>query len=277
MKKLVLTAVISALSLNAAYAYQVELNGNATYENVDTSNGSTDFFGLGTGNSGIQGKDKPGIQGIYYFKNVTGNNAPLAEGAFTDRASNVNASYSYAKDDDLKLRLNNFNVGGEFYIPNSDFYASANIGRTYAKVKGFKQVGETDYAAEVGLLPITNLLVAVGVAGFDNQSDSETDPTIRAKYLTKIGSNDVNFEGRARFGNHDDNYDVSADYYLDRTLSIGASYDLTTADHVDNTYSIGLNARKFIQSNISIQGGLNAGQYVGNNDFGVNVGGTYRF
>lgn len=264
MKKLVLTAVISALSLNAAYAYQVELNGNLGYTQTNTNAGDINTNGIG-GNA------------TYYFNNVTSNRGPLAEAAFIDRASNVSAGYGYAQTTDTnpEIRVHSFSLGGEWYVPNSNFYASANVNRP--KIEGVSSNSGV-YNVEVGLLPINNLLVAVGVSSTYNQSHNDTDPTIRGKYLTKIGVNDVNFEAGARFGDHSDSYNLKGDFYLDRTLSIGATYDLNTQDHADDAYTFGLNARKFIAENISVQGGVSVGsdQY-SNDDYGVNVGGTYRF
>ncbi len=264
MKKIFLATAIAALSISAAQAYQVELNGNGNYQSVDVPGGSSEIFGLDA-------------NGTYYFNQVSGRSGPLAEAAFVERASNVNASYSYAKNDDVNVKVNDFNLGGEFYVPNSDFYAAASIGRNYTKYKGFKSVGETNYTAEVGLLPITNLLIAVGVAGVNSNNNDETDPTIRAKYLTKLNNNDVNLEGNAQFGDNSDHYGVSGDYYLDRTLSVGASFDLNTFDHADDDYAFGVNARKFIAQNISVQGGVNVGKISDHDTFGLNVGGTYRF
>lgn len=282
MKKVLLATAIAALSISAAQAYQVELNGSATYNHTDVPGGNADTYGLGSpeffGVPALGTPSTPGLQGTYYFNQVNDRNGPLAEAAFTQRASNVNASYSYANNSDLETHINSFNAGGEFYVPNSDFYASASIGRNFTKIKGFKQVGVTGYTAEVGLLPINNLLVAVGVAGLDTANENETDPTIRAKYLTKLNNNDVNIEGNVRVGDGFNMYGISGDYYLDRTLSIGASYNLTTVDNEDDIYSVGLNARKFIAQNISVQGGVNFGKAVGNADnFGLMVGGTYRF
>lgn len=264
MKKIFLATAIAALSISAAQAYQVELNGGATYDSIDIPGGSSEVFGLGAG-------------GTYYFNSVSGKSGPLAEAAFIQRASNVNASYSYAQNNDLDANRNNFNVGGEFYVPNSNFYAAASIGRTNDKVKGFKQVGVNDYSVQVGILPITNLLLTVGVAGLDTKNNDDTDPTISAKYLTKIGNNDVNLEGNARFGDNNDFYGISGDYYLDRTLSVGASFDLSTFDNADDDYAFGVNARKFIEENISVQGGVTVGKYANRDAYGLLVGGTYRF
>jgi len=264
MKKILLATAIATLSISAAHAYQFELNGNVGYGQISTSGDDINNTNLG-------------VSGTYYFKNVTGNNVPLAEGAFSDRASNISAGYGYSNSTlsgAPDVRVHDFNIAGEFYVPNSDFYASAGLNRP--KVEGVASNAGA-YTLEVGYLPITNLLVAVGVADTFNTSHNETDPTIRAKYLTQLNSNFVNLEGGAQFGDHHDSYHLKGDYYLDRTLSVGATYDLTTEDHADNSYAFGVNARKFVASNISVQGGVNAGQYQGNNDFGVNVGGTYRF
>lgn len=264
MKKIFLATAIAALSISAAQAYQVELNGNLSYDSIDIPGGSSEIFGAGVG-------------GTYYFNQVSGKTGPLAEAAFIERASNVNASYGYAQNNDFDTKANNFNVGGEFYVPNSDFYAAASAGRTLTKVKGFKQVGVNDYSAQVGILPIRNLLLTVGVARVDTKNNDETDPTIRAKYLTKLGNNDVNLEGNAQFGDNSDHYGISGDYYLDRTLSLGASFDLDTVDHADDDYSVGINARKFIAENISVQGGVNVGKVFDRDTFGINLAGTYRF
>jgi len=60
-------------------------------------------------------------------------------------------------------------------------------------------------------------------------------------------------------------------------LSVGASYNLRTEDHFDDSYSVGINARKFLAENVSLQAGVNAGQTLGSDDYGFSVGGTYRF
>jgi hypothetical protein len=264
MKKILLATAIAALSISAAQAYQVELNGGAAYQSIDVPGGNSDLYGVGVG-------------GTYYFNQVSGRSGPLAEAAFIERASNVSAAYAYAQNNDFDLKTNNLNVAGEFYVPNSDFYAAGSIGRSVAKVKGFKQVGANDYSLKVGILPISNLLLTVGVARVDTKNDDQTDPTISAKYLTKIGNNDVNFEGNAQFGDNSDHYGVSGDYYLDRTFSVGASFDLDTVDHADDDYSFGINARKFIAENISVQGGVNVGKVFDRDTFGLNVAGVYRF
>ncbi|HEY4713013.1 MAG TPA: putative porin [Aquirhabdus sp.] len=264
MKNIFLATAIAALSISAAQAYQVELNGGVLHNSTDIPGGSSEVFGLG-------------VDGTYYFNPVQANSGPLAEAAFIERASNVSAGYGYSQNNDYDVKADSFNVGGEFYVPNSNFYAAASLGRTNTKVKGFKQFGENDYSVQIGLLPITNLLLTFGVVGIDSKGSDETDPTLSAKYLTKLNNNDVNLEGNVQFGEDSDHIGVSGDYYLDRTLSVGASFDLDTVDGADDDYSFGVNARKFIAPNISVQGGVNVGKASDNDNFGLAVGGTYRF
>ena len=113
---------------------------------------------------------------------------------------------------------------------------------------------------------------------FDRPND-DVNPTISAKYLTKIGDNDVNLQGNALFTNSGDTYTISGDYYVDRNLSLGASAS-TTTDQTNDNYLIGINARQFITNNISLQGGLSVGKAgdVAESDYVLaNLTGTYRF
>ena len=123
MKKVLLATAIAALSISAAQAYQVELNGGVLYNSTDIPGGNSEITGLG-------------VDGTYYFNPVQAKSGPLAEAAFIERASNVRAGYGYAQNDDFDVKSDSFNVGGEFYVPNSDFYAAASLGRTNTKLKG---------------------------------------------------------------------------------------------------------------------------------------------
>jgi hypothetical protein len=263
MKKLLISAVIAAVSINAAHAYQVALSGDVGYSQTN-NNINSDQTGVTAG-------------GTYYFNNVSSNSGPLAEEAFIQRASSVSAAYNYtyAENDYTHRNIDQVGVSGQLYVPNSNFYAAAGV--SHINGQGNSNNGGA-YNLSVGILPINDLLLTIGLVSTYDLPNKETDPTISAKYLTKIGINDVNFEGNARFGDHDSSYGVRGDYYLDRTLSIGATYDLNKLDHSDDSYAFGLNARKFIAENISVQGGVSAGNdYNGDSNYGINVGGTYRF
>ena len=262
MKKLAIaSAVLSALVLTGtAHAYQAEVGASAAYLDPDHGGSGSAF----------------GVDGTYYFNPVQTRNAPLAEAAFLDRASNVNAHATFADRGDVDN--NTYGVGAEFYVPNSDFYLGGDISRN--EKERFNALGQkydfdtTYYAAEVGYLPAPGLLIAAGVKGYDNDNDDGVDPTLRAKYVTTLSNGkDINLEAGAAFGDLDE-YNLAADYFIDKTLSIGADYrnnDLTDQSE------FGINARKFLNQQVSLEGRVGFGE-VGNNDYNsFGVAAKYRF
>mgnify|MGYP003588270202 CR=1 FL=1 len=255
MKKLAIaSALLSALAISGtANAYQAEVGGSYTYTDPDDFNGTHNF----------------GVDGTYYFNPVQTRNAPLNEAAFLDRASNVKAQANYGKNSGVKNT--EYGVGAEYYVPNSDFYLSGDVARSEYTVDHTNIDSKvTTYAAEVGYLPAPGLLVALGVKGYDaKHGDNGADPTIRAKYVTQMGQHDVNLEAYGAFGDLDE-YRVRGDYYLDKTLSVGADYynnDLTNRDE------FGLSAKKFLNQQVSVEGRVGFGDDY--NTYGVRAG--YRF
>lgn len=255
MKKLAIaSALLSALAMSGtANAYQAEVGGSYTYTDWDDFDGTHNF----------------GVDGTYYFNPVQTRNAPLNEAAFLDRASNVKAKVDYGDNNGVKNT--EYGIGAEYYVPNSDFYLSGDVGQDQLKVKHTDIDNRvTTYAAEIGYLPAPGLLVALGVKGYDaKHGDDGADPTIRAKYVTQMGQHDVNLEAYGAFGDLDE-YRVRGDYYLDKTLSVGADYynnDLTNHDE------FGLSAKKFLNQQVSVEGRVGFGDDY--NTYGVRAG--YRF
>lgn len=246
MKKLAIASALLATlaGANVAQAYQYEVGAGISRTDPDIGKTTNDI----------------NVEGTYYFAPVDVKDYPLAEAAFMNRASNVTGGITYGKNS--PTTNTNVSIGAEYYVPNSDFYASVGYAKDQTKTSGVKNSIE-NYTAEVGILPMPNLLVAVGVV--DNTNG--TDPTLRAKYVYKLGANDINLEAKASFGDADV-FNVGADYYIDRTLSVGAAY----TDN-GNSDSFGIRARKFISQDVSVQASVDFGD---NADvFGVS--GTYRF
>ena len=260
MKKLVIaSALLSALAITGtANAYQAEVGASAGL--IDPDNGSS------SGSFGVDGK--------YYFNPVQTRNAPLAEAAFLDRASNVGANYQYDEVGDNERHQ--YGVNAEYFVPNSDFYVSGNIGRDDRKISNGPNFDETVYGAEVGYLPAPGLLIAAGVRGYDNDYDDGVDPTLRAKYVTTLSNGkDINLEAGAAFGDLDE-YNVKADYFIDKTLSIGADYYSKDNGPLD-TNEFGISARKFFTPQVSLEGRVGFGEE-GNNDYNkFGVAAKYRF
>lgn len=249
LKKLALATSLIA-SLGTAHAYQAEVGGTIALVDPDNGDTSTGFA----------------IDGTYYFNPVQVKNSPLNEAAFLNRASNINAAVSYI-DYDL-FDVTTFNVGVEYFVPNSDFYVSGNIGQSSTDTP----IGDDDttiYSAELGYLPVPGLLLAVGLAGYDNDAGDDVDPTLRAKYVTQVGQYDMNFEGGASFGDLDA-YSLGADLYLDKTFSVGLGY---SDSDIDNSDVFTIRAKKFFNQQVSLEGSINFADE--GNIFGVR--GAYRF
>lgn len=249
LKKLTLATALIA-SLGTAHAYQTEVGGTIALVDPDNGDTSTGFA----------------IDGTYYFNPVQVKNSPLNEAAFLNRASNINAAVSYI-DYDL-FDVTTFNVGVEYFVPNSDFYVSGNIGQSSTDTP----IGDDDttiYSAELGYLPVPGLLLAFGLAGYDNDAGDDVDPTLRAKYVTQVGQYDMNFEGGASFGDLD-TYSLGADLYLDKTFSVGLGY---SDSDIDNSDVFTIRAKKFFNQQVSLEGSIDFADE--GNIFGVR--GAYRF
>ena len=256
MKKLSLaTALIAAtvtLVTANANAYQAEVGGTIAVTDPDHGDTTTGF----------------GVDGTYYFNPVQTKTGPLNEAAFLNRASNVNGAISYADNNDTDITT--FGAGVEYYVPNSDFYLSGQVAHTNIDTK-FRDNDKTTYGAEVGYLPIPNLLIAAGIKGYDDDNTDDVDPTLRAKYVTKIGAYDVNLEAATSFGDVD-YYNIGGDLYLDRTFSVGAAYSGSNADLIDDDVFT-IRAKKFFTEQASVEGSVGFGDDY--NTFGVR--GAYRF
>ena len=245
LKKLALATALLA-GLGTAHAYQAEVGGSIDVLDRDKGGSDTGFA----------------VDGTYYFNPVQVKNSPLNEAAFLNRASNVAGVLSYEDDSET------FGIGAglEYFVPNSDFYLSGSI--THFD-NDFRDL--TYYSAEVGYLPVTGLLVAVGLLGMsEDDADDEIDPTLRAKYVTQVGQYDMNFEGEASFGDIDA-YRLGTDLYLDKTFSVGLGFSGSDADSIDDVFSI--RAKKFFTQQVSLEGSIAFGD---NADiFGIR--GAYRF
>ncbi|ENU29152.1 hypothetical protein F991_03284 [Acinetobacter sp. CIP-A165] len=285
MKKLSLATAIftSVIALNAN-AYQTE--STIAYEHIDMDDGK--------GNGAT-------ITGKYYFSPIQTRNAPLAEAAFLNKASNIGGGFAYNKlegDEDLiELQFNSLGVTGEVFIPDTQFYVSGALYRTNTKVTvplfGSDSKVHNGYAVEAGFLPISGLLLAAGVAdlskslnpvqlaqygfitNFMNSAtvsgeDDDTAVTLRAKYVTQVGGYYTNFEAQSYFGD-ETTYRLAADLYLDPTLSVGISFADSTADDSDSIFNI--RAQKFFTPQVAV--GVGYTTIDGADSFGIN--GTFRF
>ena len=289
MKKILVAAALLA-SMTAANAYQYEVN--ASYESTDIDDSNTDV-------------DAYAIGGKYYFAPVANSTGPLAEAAFLSKASNLGLAYarSSVEDSDTILGVSyettsdTIGLAGEYYVPNSQLYFSAAVNNTDSTTKASalgisysEDDSGTGYAVEVGFLPVNGLLLAIGATDMEESIDpvqvaqlgfistvgaigaagEDTAATLRAKYVTRLANNDVNFESKFLIG-EETAYRFAADFYLDPTLSIGASVADSTVDDSDTIF--GVRVQKFFTPAVAV--GLAYNTTDGADSFGIN--GTFRF
>lgn len=258
MKKLAIaSALLSALAVTGtANAYQAEVGASAGLIDPDNGSSSGSF----------------GVDGTYYFNPVQTRNSPLAEAAFLDRASNVNAQFNYDEVGDDEVTK--YGVGAEYYVPNSDFYVSGNVARQDVEFADGGDFDTTLYGAEIGYLPAPGLLIAAGLKGYDNDYDDGVDPTLRAKYVTTLSNGKaINLEAGAAFGDLDE-FNLAADYFIDPSLSVGADY---YSNDLNDNSEFGVSARKFFNQQVSLEGRVGFGDVASNdyNKFGLAA--KYRF
>lgn len=231
--KQALTVLGLTLSCCTALANTYQIEAGAGY-----------LHAAGTGHS----DDRLSLRADYYFTPVLTLNHPLAEAAFLERATRVRV--------ESDLELDRVTLGGDLYFPNSRFYAGAALVR--------RQNGGTDtqLVGTVGILPLAGLLITTSL------TDDGYDPNLRAKYVADLGGgNFINVEAEFLERSADDLLTVIADFYLNRSWSIGAGY----ADNYGDELT--LRTRKFFNNDLSAELTFT------DTDWGrrVLLGGTLRF
>lgn len=229
----ILVALGLALACGTALANTYQIEGSVDYHHT-----------AGTGHS----DDRFSLRADYYFTPVLTLNHPLAEAAFLERTTRVRVQSD--------LEFDWMTLGGDFYFPNSSFYAGA------ALVRRENGDSETRLLGTVGFLPVEGLLVTTSL------TDKGYDPNLRAKYVTHLGgSNFVNVEAEFVERRFDNLLSVLADFYINRSWSIGAGY----ADNYGDELT--LRTRKFFHNDFSAE------LTYTDTDWGrrVVLGGTLRF
>ncbi|UTF60074.1 putative porin [Gilvimarinus sp. DA14] len=261
-KPLALLAFISIPA--AADPYQWEVGGD--YQSKDY-----DSVVVGDG-------DDYKLWGAYYLSPVTTDKGPLAEAAFLSRASNISIDLTneqYSSDYSYEYRVctsgsncmathygrsmenNKATLGFEYYLPASWLYVAGSyqyLDRSYESKRSvggqpvFSQSSSTHeyWSASVGVTPLAGWLLA---AQFGEGGDGELfegDAAISSKYLWQLGGDRaLNVEGTYFVDNGYNDWQIGADFYFSKTLSLGASY-------ADNQSSE-IRLKKFVTDSIALE------------------------
>ena len=285
MKRSLLAIAIATLA-SSSFAYNVQLDGGFSYFDHDN-----DF---------IDTDNQFDIKGTYYFNPVQSKTGPLNEAAFLGHNSNVYAKYTYnymeSKDyiDDFgnsyalakDEREIHHVVGGLEYF-YEQFYANAEVGFgrlkdeseyrfANAKTTVKDDYDVTTYRALVCFTPISNLLLAAGVDGYYGENDGDDDAAfaVTAKYVAPVGPSGqyVNLEANGTFGDTD-HYEIGADYYLNKTFSIGTAYERQDEKDTDAVDYFTLRTKYFINDVAAVGAAIGFGDDVQ----AYNINATFRF
>jgi len=208
------------------------------YSRFSGSGEDTDYWSLG---------------GTYYLRDVTTDELPLQEAAYLGRASSVSAAVS--RFDSPFGDFDQWRLSGEFYVPSAWLYFSAGL--TGSDTLGITvdddgdvsiaRGNDTAWDATIGITPFDGLRLSTS---FHQHLDYE--PNLDVKYVGRLGNdhwygfgvNLVDPDGG------DLTYAVSGDYFIDRTLRVGAElgehhFGVSVDKFFTDRLSVGLRYRDF--------------------------------
>ena len=243
-------------------------------------------------NNFIDSNGQADVTGTYYFSPVL-IKGPFNEATFLGHNSNVYAdySYNYVESQDISIQAgtasrdvtsHHFNAGLEYYLEK--FYLNAELGfgqlevedRLAMPIGTLSNTAQEDiytYRAVAGYMPMSNLLLATGTAGYqsDHEDNDDNRLLLKAKYVALLNTGQyINIEANALLG-HTDNLVIATDYYFNSTFSAGLIYEIINNGQ-DNADLFTVRTKYFFQPNIAV--GASAG-------FGdmtlLNINGTLHF
>ncbi|TCB35241.1 putative porin [Acinetobacter sp. ANC 4910] len=278
--KQVLASLALALMASSSFAYDAQIDTGFSY--FDRDDDITDAEG------------QFDLTGTVYFNPVMAKNAPLNEAAFLGHNSNASLSYTYNYWDSktlsdglgnnvsLESKAHHIGAGIEYFV--EQFYLNGQVGFGQAKdetniqsvlgsAKYKDDYDATTYRALVGYMPISNLLLATGIDGYQGDEDNDDNRfALAAKYVAPVGQGQfINLEADAAWGDID-NINLAADYYFDPAFSFGLAYHIED-DGDDNTDFFSVRSKYFLNPNFAVGGAVGFGDDVQ----GFNVNATLRF
>lgn len=254
-KTILSTSLVLTSSLAIANNYQAEVDLNY----ID--NGITILDGI----QPLPKTESFNFKGRYFFAGVDTSNQPLAEAAFLQKQSYINAGYT-----DWDIDITNGasgslqNIGAGFYIPETMFY----LGLQHFRTEYDGDDSENNTRFELGITPIDGLLLST--VHYEESDDYEAN--IHAKYVrTLAGDTSINLEA----GYTDVEYGsasiyLAADYYFNNQFSVGAS----VTDYEDGSdYSI--RSRYFFNDKFAVSGTFTSDGEIDEN--AISIGASLRF
>ncbi len=205
------------------------------------------------------------LNGRYHFTAVDTTNKPMAEAAFLQKHSYINAGYTDWDIDVANGANGNIqNIGFGFYIPETIFY----LGAQHLRFDYDSSDSENDTRFELGITPIDGLLLST----VHHEESDDYEANIHAKYVRGLAGNTaINLEASYTDVEYGDAViQLAADYYFTNFFSVGAS----VTDYEDGSnYSI--RSRYFFNDKFAISGEFTSDGELDENAF--SIGASLRF
>jgi hypothetical protein len=248
-------AVLAVPDLGQSADYRWEVGGSFSRVSIDRF----DEFDI----------DNWGLYGTFFFEDVRTDLLPLQEAAFLGRSSFLSLEPSRV-DAGFIGNTDTWRIRSDYYVPNTWLYLGAGVSHTDppdihsgGNVAVATLGSDTAWEAAIGITPLAGLRLS---SSFYQHVDYQ--PNLDVKYVGKFG--DDHFYGLGLslvdpdYG--DVYYNVTADYFFDRTLRLGAELGK------DLDYW-GLSADKFFTEKASA--GLSYTDFEGAHSLGARV--AWRF
>lgn len=188
------------------------------------------------------------ISGSYFLSPVDSAGGPLGEAVFLNRSNALRASFSRSESDfqDNSFSSNFWNLGGTYHLNNSGIFINIDMAHANNTISPSSE----SYVLGAGYYLSDDWFVTMDT-NYDEDFKYQ-NLTVGTKKLIDLGD-DTFVSLNARVTNKNYNYNVGADYYFNKRLSVGLGY--TWYDDFDaNTTSI--NANWFITETVSVSLGI---------------------
>jgi predicted porin len=209
------------------------------------------------------------INASYFLSPVDSTIGPLEEAVFLNRSTALRASFSRSKSDIQynSLSSNSWNLGATYFLDNSDFFINIDMDH----VNNNTGPSSKRYALGAGYYLSDDWFVTI-----DTKYDEDLEyknMTLGTKKLIDLGD-DTFLSVNASVTNKSYIYNIGADYYFNKRLSVGLAHTWHE-DSDDDTTSI--NANWFITDTVSVSLGMDKLDEGSATDNRFNFGASARF
>lgn len=226
----------------------------------------TSIIGAGYGSS--DNNNFYGINGSHFLSTVDTTKGPLEEAVFLNRANALRASYGRSDSDfqGNSFSSNSWSLGGTYQVKDSGFFFDIDMAH----------INSTSQSTEGYTLGAGYYLSADWAVTIDTRFDKDFEYgnlTVATKKLVDLGD-DRFISFNASVTNENYNYNVGADYYFNKRLSVGFAYNWYDDFDVDTTT---VNANWFITDSVSVNAAILRLDNGFSSDNAFNLGVNARF